>query len=76
MKLNVKVISKEGNDLTWYNINGKMHNIMHNVNEIIKIILITLREYNYVLKKKRKQLTVQIMTIGVTEIIIVIVKIV
>ena len=35
-KLNVEVISKEGDDLTWYNMNGKMHGTMCKVNEIIQ----------------------------------------
>ena len=43
--------------------------------KLFNIILTTLREYNHVLKKKIKQITVQIMMIGATETIIVIAKI-
>ena len=44
--------------------------------KLFNIILTILREYNHVLKEKRKQIIVQIIKIGVTDILIVIAKIV
>ena len=53
-ELSIKVIlRKEGDDLIWYNINGKMCSIMCITNEIFNIILAILIEYNCMLKKRR-----------------------
>ena len=69
------MILKEDNNFTQYNINSKMHGIIHNMNKIIQYYFNNL-ERRQLCAKKRKLITVQIITRGVTDIIIVVVKIV
>ena len=53
-KLNGKVISKKGNDLSWYNTNSKMHDTMHNVNEIIQHYFNNLERRQLCTEKEKK----------------------